>query len=217
MCCKPFHKICHKDYGGEPGEPGYVAHFCKECRHAGVLNKYMVDELVKEDQNEDLDTKHWQFYCTNMKFVAFPSLTVKLLIARYAQGSLCLSSLIIDDGDHERLFPCPMAYFPPTASHKEINLRDAMVSLYLSACIQYRDDSHDGNLLAQFQRQEDASPVQTVQDWISTFGKDPEVDERFFREKKKRLHETIQHAIAFFANHRTLTLTSSDKKKRGCA
>lgn len=195
-CTKPFHKACYEDYGGDFEDPGYVPHFCKECRHTGVLTEGIMKDLTgmgSDTARKELDWENWKYYCTNLQIVAFPSLTVKLLIASYAPATVFLSSLIIDDGDSKKLFPTPMAYAPLITSPKDLSLNDAITSLFLSVCIQYRDDVHDSKVLAESHgQQQETTSIQTVQDWISAFGNNPAADETFFKENNKRVLEKIK-------------------------
>lgn len=189
LCRKPYHKACHGEH-----EP----FFCRECRRTEVLTTDIVMDLNDEANAEDLNEKEWRYYHADLKLVAFPSLATKLLIASFVPESLCLSLLLVDDDDgSQRTFPCPMAYFNPRKSpmSPDCSLRDAMASLYLSVCIQHRDDVHDHNLLATRQYQRDASPIQTVEDWISTFGQNPQRDERFYRENNAQLRKKIDHQL----------------------
>lgn len=186
LCGKAYHKACH----GED-EP----FICGECRRTEVLTPDIVMDLKDEANAECYNEKEWRYYHADVKLVGFPSLATKLLVALFVPESLCLSLLLVGDEDDgsQRIFPCPMAYINPRKLPlpPDCSLRDAVALLYLSVCIQHRDEVHDQNVLATRQQHRDVSPIETVEEWAAKFGQDLQKDERFFKETNARMRKKI--------------------------
>lgn len=190
-CDQPFHTIC-KGNGKlrcEPESEDYVPFFCECCRSSAVCTPDLIQSLQNDAWSMMMDAKRWKYYSVEIRMVLLPTLRVQLIAACHVPTSFVTSSLLIDEGDSKRIFPCPMAYSVSADLPEPLHLDFAVCSMFLSACIHHRDDIHDSKAVR------DGIPtrvIETVLDWTSGFGNRPDDDDIFFKYNNRKLKEKIE-------------------------
>jgi len=183
ICDSSYHLHCYQEEEiGEPGDKEYSPFFCKECIKRSMCTPSLISLL--RGKNEYLDAEKWKYYVADIRIDRI-DLEVKLLVAVYKPRSFVASSLLFEES--KRLFPTPMAYITDSKYCAPITVDEAFTSLYLSVCIQHKDDNFDSQVVNQ-----PPPKLNSVHSWINVIGQNYNSDSEFWKESNQASRSKIE-------------------------